>query len=609
MLYKKVVLTILLLTFSHSIFAQKNLTETMEKIEVYMQRNVEVGFSGALLLAKDGHVILSKGYGLADRKQNIPNTHETVFTTGSVTKQFTGAAILKLQMMGKLNTQDLMSKYLKGVPDDKKSITIHHLLTHSAGFPGAIGDDYDPVERDAFIKLAMETKLERPPGELYEYSNVGYSLLGAIIEIVSDQNYEAFLRQNLFLPSGMKTTGYLLPDWDSVQFAQGYRGENHWGTLRDHPWASDGPGWHLRANGGILSTVEDMYKWHVALKGTDILDDDAKTLFYHPHVTEGENADSHYGYGWAIFTTHRNTKLVAHNGGNRIFSADFLRYIDEDVVIIGMANSSENPVFRITETVARIMFGESYTLPMRESKVFSSEELKIMPEGKRALGFLDHFASDDRKAIRQFLNKNVAPKTLNKNGIDNLINFMTQEDRPLGKVSFNKAIQSEENSLGLIVQSNDSGQWWKVTLHFEKEKPHRINGINIEDTQPPATDQESELDDYRSEWGLPDSNTGRMAAAILELFFRQDQSFTRSFMNNFLAPTYLEALTSDGFLKRVKEWQSQIGEFELMGAGKSGPFSARLRLHSDKAEKQFLIKFKLDPKNDSRLIHLDVQSE
>jgi CubicO group peptidase (beta-lactamase class C family) len=228
------------------------------KIDACMERLTVNGFSGVLLVAKDGAIILSKGYGLADRETNIQVTDETVFTIGSITKQFTGAAILKLQMMGKIHVND-------------------------------------PIERDAFVELAMKTQLERKPGELYEYSNVGYSLLGAIIELVSGQSNENFLNEHLFEPAGMLKTGYLLPKWKENELAQGYRGKTLWGTLRP----SLG-----RRRPGMASTGQRRYFIHCGR-----------------HVQEGENADSYYGYGWAIFQTPRNTRLIAHNGGNSIFAA------------------------------------------------------------------------------------------------------------------------------------------------------------------------------------------------------------------------------------------------------------------------------------------------
>lgn len=155
------------------------------RIDSFMLRAVEAGFDGSLLVLRDGKPILDKGYGLRDREAKLPNTPATVHAIGSITKQFTSACILKLQEGGRLSVQDSLGKYFTDAPADKRDITLHQLLTHSAGFPGAIGDDNEPIDGGAFATLAMKAPLGFKPGTGYEYSNVGYSLLGIIVEKVS----------------------------------------------------------------------------------------------------------------------------------------------------------------------------------------------------------------------------------------------------------------------------------------------------------------------------------------------------------------------------------------------------------------------------------------
>ena len=166
--------------------------ELAERLDDQMKKLEAGGFSGVLLVAKDGGVILAKGYGMADRDKKIRATADTVMCVGSITKQFTGAAILKLETQGKLKVTDPITRYFKGVPDDKKGITLHQLLTHSAGFVAELGEDYQPIGRDDFIRLALKSELRSKPGERHRYSNVGYSLLGAIIEIVTGKSYERY---------------------------------------------------------------------------------------------------------------------------------------------------------------------------------------------------------------------------------------------------------------------------------------------------------------------------------------------------------------------------------------------------------------------------------
>ncbi len=193
------------------------------RIDSFLSTCTSAGFNGSVLVLRDSSVLLDKGYGLRDREQQLPNTPGTVHAIGSITKQFTAACILRLQESGKLKVTDRMSSYLAGVPADKSDITLHHLLTHSAGFPGAIGDDNEAIDGGAFTTLAMKTPLEFAPGTSYAYSNVGYSLLGIIVEHVSGMAYERYLHDSLLVPAGIERTGYRIPDWTKEQVAIGYR--------------------------------------------------------------------------------------------------------------------------------------------------------------------------------------------------------------------------------------------------------------------------------------------------------------------------------------------------------------------------------------------------
>lgn len=327
------------------------------KLDGQLRSITDKGFSGVLLVAKDGQVVLEQGYGLANREKKITYAPKTVFTVGSITKQFTGAAVLKLEMQGKLQTSDKITKYFKDVPPDKADITLHQLLTHSAGMVNAFGDDYERLPRDEFVKRALASELRYVPGAKHEYSNVGYSILGAVIEVVTDGSYERYLHDSLFKPAGMKETGYVIPKWKSENLAVGYREDgSRWGTPLDHLWDKDGPYWNLRANGGILSTVGDLYRWHLALEGENILSKEAKEKYFAPHIAEQPEAVSFYGYGWVNEKTPRGTTLIWHDGGNGFFYADFRRYIDEKVVYIVATNSRISPFRKEYAQVVQSIF-------------------------------------------------------------------------------------------------------------------------------------------------------------------------------------------------------------------------------------------------------------
>ena len=230
-------------------------------IDHYLSGMEALGFSGAIIVTHRGEVVLREGYGLADREARRPYTPTTIQSCGSITKQMTGAAILLLESQGKLSVDDPIDLYFDDLPEDRQAITIHQLLTHSSGLPGSVGPDEEPIGARAYLDRLMAEPLQFSPGSGYGYSNAGYSLLGMIVERVSGQSYEAFLRDKLLLPAGLTETGYLLPAWDRDRLAVGYRNGERWGAVYERGWLEDGPGWHLRANGGLHTTVDDMHRW------------------------------------------------------------------------------------------------------------------------------------------------------------------------------------------------------------------------------------------------------------------------------------------------------------------------------------------------------------
>lgn len=327
-----------------------------KKIDNYMTGIESKGYSGALGIIKDGQVILSKGYGYADREKKRMFDRKTVFTIGSITKQFTGGAMVKLESMGKISFMDPITRFFKNVPEDKKDITIHMLLTHTAGFPGAIGSDYDKIPRDDFIKQALAVKLKLEPGDRYSYSNVGFSLAGAIIEIVTDGSFEEFLRKNLFLPAGLSRTGYTLPKWDKDDIVTGYQGEKRWGTPIERLWGKDGPGWHLMCNGGIMTTIDEICKWGQSILGNEVFTEDEKKKYLTPYVPEGPEADSYYAYGWVRMKSSRGTEVITHNGGNPYIQNDMYIYPEDKVIVYITSNNGQFSAINQSSKILKMIF-------------------------------------------------------------------------------------------------------------------------------------------------------------------------------------------------------------------------------------------------------------
>jgi len=338
------------------------ITPLSNRIDSYLNDCVSRGFSGAILVEKKGTIILNKGYGFANKEKKILNTSETIYDICSVSKQFTASAILHLTESKKIKLTDSLKYFFSELPSDKENITIHQLLTHSAGFIRGIGEgDFDHIPHEEYFNKLFESQLLFQPGMKYEYSNAGYSILARIIELVSGKAYENYLNINLFKPSGMTQTGYLLPLWNENLIANEYLyNVSNQGNHIDRYKNDNKIAWPLKGNGGIHSTLDDMYKWHLSLKTNKVLSRESVEKLTQPYIPEDEDGTSYYAYGWAIFTTDRKTKIVTHNGFNGVTYFEFIGLPEEDIVIIFSSNSFTRPTGRIAWTIEKMLFDKEY---------------------------------------------------------------------------------------------------------------------------------------------------------------------------------------------------------------------------------------------------------
>ena len=344
---------VLVLLASLTLTAQPQ-TDLAAKADAYVASYVNAGrFYGSVLVAKGGKVILTRGYGLANMELDVPNKPETKFRLGSITKQFTSAAILQLQEQGKLRVTDEISKYIPDSPDTWKGITIHYLLSHTSGIPSYTnGPDYVQHMREEthgpleFIKRFRDKPLDFKPGSQFAYDNSGYYLLGVIIEQVSKMKYEDYLRQNIFDKVGMTDTGY---DWPSTILknrSTGYSKDK--GRIVNSQYLDMGQPY---AAGSLYSTVLDLYKWDRALCTTQVLSPKSIEAAFTPNL-------NNYGYGWFI-EAQRGHKTVGHGGGINGFSTVIQRAIEEDAVAIVLSNSDySTSVGKMGKELLGLVLGE-----------------------------------------------------------------------------------------------------------------------------------------------------------------------------------------------------------------------------------------------------------
>ena len=289
-------------------------------------------FSGSFLLAKNGGVLLSKGYGLADREKKTPITAQTKFRIGTTTKQFTAMAIMLLQEQGKLNVQDKICTYLTDCPEAWKAITIHQLLTQTSGIPDnsdafITQDITSSAPLENMIAEAKKLPLDFQPGERYSNNSMSYILLGKIIEAASGGSYEAFLQKNIFEPLQMSNTGF---DPNRSDVAVGYMDQN---AVADpiNLWVES-------SAAGLYSTVEDLYRYDQALNSGKLVPQkvlDAMSTSYVQSDREGLG----FGYGWYVALKRpRLVKMPANGNG---FDNIYRRYPEDGFTIIELSNEQD----------------------------------------------------------------------------------------------------------------------------------------------------------------------------------------------------------------------------------------------------------------------------
>jgi CubicO group peptidase (beta-lactamase class C family) len=353
---------VICLLFAADSSAQSNATgqRPAAEIDKYMEAAAGSGlFMGAILVARDGKVLISKGYGMASLEYDVPNTSLSRFNIASVSKTFTATMILMLQDRGKLSVQDAICKYVDDCPDAWREITIHHLLTHSSGILNytELPDQYELRALASFLPSAMNRirtmPLQFKPGEKFSYSNTGYKLLHDIIVRVSGKSFEAFLQENILNPLRMRNTGVLVkPGIRQLVIknrAAGYT--DGVGPLENAPWV-----YPSYAGGvGIYSDVEDLNLWGESWLTDKLLSRRTRDSAFTPFR-------GNYGYGWFVFDKAKH-RFVMHGGNIPGYGLTFAIYPDDRLIIVVASNLDTAPTSRIHDDLVKIVFGEKYELP------------------------------------------------------------------------------------------------------------------------------------------------------------------------------------------------------------------------------------------------------
>jgi CubicO group peptidase (beta-lactamase class C family) len=326
-------------------------------VEATMQEGSIPGL--ALAVAREGQLLVAKGYGYANLEHMVPVTAQTVFKIASITKTFTATAVMMQVEQGRVDLERQIGDYLPGLPASWSPITLRHLLSHTSGiksYEALLPDSWQPDDPyEQIVRSVAELPLAFPPGEAWGYSNSNYVVLGVLIEQVSGMPYRDFVRQQILLPIGMMETHWNNAAEIVSNRAQGYAWDSE--TLRDpgHPPLRNrdkqSAVWDY-ADGGLLSTVVDLAKWDAVLYTEELLQRSTLDQMWAPaRLSDGRAVE--YGLGWIVKTAegHRN---IGHWGRNPGFIAGMCRFLDDGLTVIVLCNRWKADVWPLVSQIGSL---------------------------------------------------------------------------------------------------------------------------------------------------------------------------------------------------------------------------------------------------------------
>jgi D-alanyl-D-alanine carboxypeptidase len=334
-----------------------------KELDMFLQRAAAADeFSGAVLLARNDQILFSKAYGLANKDTKTPNAVDTKFNIGSMSKMFTAVAVAQLAERGKLSFTDTVGKLVPSYPnkDVAAKVTVHHLLTHTSGLGNYQNDTYfsnlEKMRTVAdLLPLFVDEPLDFEPGTSWQYSNSGYVVLGLIIEKLSGRDYFEYVKENIFKPAGMVNTDSYEIDKGVPNLALGYtktRSDASGARQRNRRPAKGSPA------GGGYSTVEDMLKFSLALRGNKLLSQKYTELVMKGQV-ETTGPRGSYGYGFRNRMVD-GRHIVGHSGGAPGIGANFDMFPEAGYTAVVLTNYDQ-PAMSAVVTKLREVVGRAST--------------------------------------------------------------------------------------------------------------------------------------------------------------------------------------------------------------------------------------------------------
>lgn len=309
----------------------------------------------SIAIARGGRVVMAKGYGVADLAHHRSATADTVYRIGSMTKQFTAAAIMQLVQQGKVHLEDPITAYLPGYPTHGQRITIENLLTHTSGIadytalPNWRALSNTPMPRAQLVKRFAERPLAFAPGTRFAYSNSNYYLLGLVIEKVTGKPYATVVHDRLLAPAGMKASGYCSDDRPGQ--AVGYSLHEDGGPTRSAPLVMA----HPFAAGALCATAPDLLRWQHALDHGEVVSARSHARMITPERLKNGHPT---GYGFGLFIGDLDGhRVIGHGGGINGFVSQLSHYPDDHLTVVVLVNAETSEASALEQRVARAALG------------------------------------------------------------------------------------------------------------------------------------------------------------------------------------------------------------------------------------------------------------
>lgn len=439
--------------------------EVVPRLEAAFAALESDGFSGVVAVTYQGEVVFEGGYGAANPETGAPFSTDTRVDMGSIVKSFTGMVASQLIEDGVLSPDMTLGEVFEDVPEDKADITLHQLLTHSAGFPPAVASDSDSINRDTFLERAFASTLLFDPGTDYQYSNTGFSIAAAIIEARTGRRYEDILLDDFLVPAGITETGYART-YDLANPPADMSYDVRGRALHDTAWGGGAPGWALIGNGGMFTTINDLVSWRNAVNSGALMSAEARQRQQTGHVREGAGAPSDYGYGVVVEGHPQFGRIFWHNGGNGYETAYWGEYADTGYAIFVATNQLAINGDHAAMAATGAIFGVELRMATGPDIEWDEVDFTAGPAEMMAEAWLTAVQSGDDAARRAFIESTMAPE---------LFAFASMEDH-LGMFEQVAGVLDGRSPAGMHVGTE------AIALRFEGEPPVTIElGYVLED--------------------------------------------------------------------------------------------------------------------------------